>query len=150
MSPEGRKLIITNQKLMKANGPGLIYPELSYRLMGALFSVHNQLGNSYQEKYYQRSIEIELAKSEIPFKKEHPINLEYSGNKIGRYFIDFVIEDKIILEIKTVPYVTPLYLRQLYSYLKVTGYRLGIVANFKSEKLSYKRLVNPRAEIVNN
>lgn len=130
---------------MKSNG--IIFPELSYKLMGILFDIHNNLGNTYQEKYYQRAIEADLLRKQIPFKKEFPIKLSYSGASIGRYFLDFLIDESIILEIKTVTFITPLYLRQLYSYLNVTNLKLGIVANFKPEKLTYKRLVNPHAKI---
>jgi GxxExxY protein len=82
----------------------LIYPELSYKIMGTLFKVHNKLGPKFQEKYYQRAIEIELKKQKIPFAREKVIKLEYENEKIGKYFIDFVIDGKIALEIKAADY----------------------------------------------
>ena len=75
----------------------LIYPELSYKLMGILFKVHRKLGNVYQEKYYQRAIEVELKNNNLPYKKEVSVNLAYDQNNIGKYFLDFVIDNKICL-----------------------------------------------------
>src|ERR1700722_13113262 len=67
----------------------LIFPELSYRIIGILFEVHTSLGNRYQEKYYQRAVAIKLKKNNISFKKEIPIDLIIDKEKIGKYFLDF-------------------------------------------------------------
>ena len=125
----------------------LIYPELSYKLMGVLFKVHRDLGNSYQEKYYQRAIAIALKEASIAFEKEFRINLSYSDKKIGHYSLDFVIEDKIALEIKTVPKFTATYQKQVLAYLNSAKLKLGIIANFRTERLTYKRLINPLVKI---
>ncbi|MEX2027918.1 MAG: GxxExxY protein [Candidatus Curtissbacteria bacterium] len=125
----------------------LIYPELSYELMGILFRVHRKMGNRYQEKYYQRAIEIELTGTKIPYKKEFLIQLDYSGKNIGKYFLDFVIDDKIALEIKAVPELKQDYFNQVLAYLDIAKLKLGIVANFRTPRLSSKRLVNPRIKL---
>lgn len=125
----------------------LIYPELSYKLMGILFKVHRKLGNSYQEKYYQRAVELELKANQIPFEREVEIKLNYNNEKIGKYFLDFVIDGKIALELKTTPFLKQQYLNQVLAYLDSSRLKLGIVANFRSERLEYKRLVNPRVKI---
>lgn len=78
----------------------LIYPELSYLLMGVLFEVHNKLGTKYQEKHYQRAIEIKLKELEIPYQREVKIVAEFNKESLGDFFIDFIIDDKIILETK--------------------------------------------------
>ena len=125
----------------------IIYKELSYQLMGILFRIHRSLGNTYQEKYYQRAIEVELKKGTVPFKREVLVQLKYGDEKIGKYFLDFVIEDKIALEIKTVPFLKQEYINQVLAYLDAANLKLGIVANFRSERLNYKRLINPRVKI---
>jgi len=130
---------------MEANE--LIYPELSYKLMGILFRVHRRLGNSYQEKYYQRAIEMELQNEKISYKREVQIKLNYTGKDIGKYFLDFVIDGKIALEVKTVPFLRQEFLNQLLAYLDAANLKLGIVANFRTSRLTYKRLVNPRVKI---
>ncbi len=121
----------------------VIEPELSYEVMSTLFTVHNQLGNRLQEKYYQRAIEVELLDRKISFEKEKCIPIRFKNKKIGTYYIDFVIEGKIVLETKTVPLLTKQDENQTLSYMKELQVRLGILANFRNPKLAYKRLVLP-------
>jgi len=121
----------------------LIYPELSYQLVGMLYDIHNELGNKYQEKYYQRAIAIELENRKVKFQKELPVNLMYKGKKIGIYFFDFLIENKIILEVKAVDKFRISDFKQISAYLKSKDLKLGIIANFRTEKLVYKRVLNP-------
>ena len=130
---------------MNANNK-LIYPKLSYEIMGILYKVQNELGNKYQEKYYQRAIEIELKERNIKYEKELQIDLFYSGEKIGKYFLDFLIEDKIILETKATDKFKITDFKQISAYLKSKQIKLGIIANFRTEKLSYKRIINSDIE----
>lgn len=115
--------------------------------MGILFRVHRKLGNTYQEKYYQRAIEQEFLQLKIPFVKELQIKLVYGDNPIGKYFLDFVVEEKIAVEIKTVPSFNQQYLNQVLAYLDSAKLKLGIIANFRTPRLTYRRLVNPRVKI---
>ncbi|TAL50589.1 MAG: GxxExxY protein [Methylovulum sp.] len=119
----------------------LLFPELSYRLMGILFKVHNELGSHYQEKYYQRAIERALEEERITFEKEKMIPLEFHGKSIGKYFLDFVIERKIALEIKTIDFFKKREWNQVRNYLKAAELELGILVNFNSDKLIYKRIL---------
>ena len=121
----------------------LIYPQLSYKLMAVLFKVQNKLGSSYQEKYYQRAIKRELTSQKIPFEQEKLIKLAYEGERIGNYFLDFVIDGKIVLEIKAVPFIKKEWTNQVVAYLVSTNLPLAIIANFRTPKLTYKRYVNP-------
>lgn len=127
---------------MKTNKK-IIYPELSYKVMGVLFKVHSKLGPRYQEKYYQRAIEIELKKQEVPFEREKMVPLKYEKEKIGKYFIDFVIDNKIALEVKAVDYFKRDFTGQVLAYLNAANLKLGIIANFNAERLLYKRIINP-------
>ena len=136
-----------NVKLMNTNERILIYPDLSYKLMGILFKIHRELGNSYQEKYYQRAIALALDEANIPYKKEVEIELTFNNQNIGKYFLDFVIDNKIALETKTVPIIRDEYYKQVLAYLDAANLKLGIVANFRSKRLTYKRLINPRVKI---
>ena|SRR3989344_8998510 len=124
----------------------IIYPELSYQVMGVLFKVHNKLGSTYQEKYYQRAIKRELEAQNIHFEKEKLVKLIYESEKIGNYFLDFVIDGKIVLEIKAVPFIRKEWTNQLVAYLVSTNLPLGIIANFRTSKLTYKRIVNPNID----
>lgn len=125
----------------------LVYPELSYKIMGVLFKVHSKLVPKYQEKYYQRAIEIELQRQGIPYMREKMIRLEYEKKGIGRYFIDFVIEGKIALEVKASDYFRRDFTPQVLGYLNSADLKLGIIANFNSDKLRYKRLVNSKIKL---
>lgn len=110
--------------------------------MGSLFKVHNKLGPSLLEKHYQRAVAKEFHKQKIPYKREISINLQYEGEDIGKYFLDFIIDEKIILELKAEKYYNPIFFKQVLSYLKQTHLPLAILANFRSEKLVYRRIIN--------
>ena len=124
--------------------PKIVQKELSYKIVGILFSVHNQLGNRYQEKYYQRAIEIALKENNLKFKREIAVDLVFNGSKIGKYILDFLIESAIILEIKSVPSLEPKDFKQVLAYLVSNNKELGILANFRTEKLVYKRILNSK------
>lgn len=121
----------------------LIEPELSYKIIGILFKIHNKLGPLYQEKYYQRAIEQELKEAKIPYKRESKVEIGYDDKRLGKYFVDFVINNRIALEVKAVKYLHPKYINQVLAYLNAFQLRLGIIANFKKKGLEYKRIVLP-------
>ncbi|KKW33481.1 MAG: hypothetical protein UY78_C0011G0010 [Parcubacteria group bacterium GW2011_GWA1_53_13] len=120
----------------------LIHPELSYKLIGILFDVSNELGYGYQEKYYQKAVATALKEAGITYIEQAPAQINYRGEKIGIYFLDFLVENKIILEIKRGEHFSKTNLKQVYGYLKATGLQLGIVANFTSKGLQFRRIVH--------
>ena len=122
----------------------LIYPELSYIMMGILFEVHNKLGTKYQEKHYQRAIEIKLKELKISYQKEAKVDINFGKEKIGKLFVDFVVDNKIVLEIKKVPKITRDHIKQVLRYLNSLNLKLGIVVNFQHQKLEYIRVLNSR------
>jgi len=95
----------------------IVYPKLSYNILNVLFKVHNVLGSKYQEKYYQRAIEVELLRREIPFEREKYVRVEYEGILIEKYYVDFVVDKKIILELKTQDFFTKKDYKQVCGYL---------------------------------
>lgn len=109
---------ITNKKITSRKKIDLIYPELSYKIIGAVFSVFNEMGYGYQEKYYQKAIAKTLSLLKIPYKEQVPLEVNFRGNKIGRYFLDFLVEDKIILEIKKETNFRRRNIEQVIAYLK--------------------------------
>ncbi len=119
----------------------LVHKELSYLIVGVLFKAYNELGGGYQEKYYQRAIALELKRLGINFKEQILVNLNYNGRNIGKYYLDFVIENKIVLEIKTVPRFYSRDIKQVLAYLKATGLLLGILASFSRGELKFKRIL---------
>lgn len=120
----------------------LVHKDLSYKIVGILFDVHNRLGGDFEEKYYQRAVEKLLDINKLKFNRELKADISFEGNNIGKYFLDFLIEDKIVLELKTVPKLLPIHFRQVRSYLKIKNLELGILANFRGNRLLYKRILN--------
>lgn len=121
----------------------IIEPKLSYKIMGILFKVHNKLGSTYKEKYYQRAVEEELITENIPYKKELGVVIEYKDRSIGKHIIDFLIDNKVLLETKAVGYLPKDYYNQVLSYLKTLKIRLGIIVNFRGNRLFFKRIILP-------
>lgn len=121
----------------------VIYKELSYRIIGVLFDVYNDLGYGYQEKYYQRAIEKYFKAAGINFLRQVPYKIMAKGELIGRYYLDFLIENKIVLEIKRGNYFSKTNIGQLKGYLKATGKKLAIIACFTSSGVKFFRALNP-------
>lgn len=99
-------------------------------------------GPDYQEKCYQRAIKVALEENNIAFKREMPVNLQFGSATIGKHFVDFMVEDKIVLEIKKVRQLLPKDFKQVLMYLKSLNKKLGVLANFDREKLEYRRIIN--------
>ena len=120
----------------------VIYKELSYKVVGILFEVYNELGFGYQEKYYEKAIEKCFFKEKISFKRQAPFNLKFKDEIVGKYYLDFLIENKIVLEIKKGNYFPKRNINQVKEYLKVTGLKLAILANFTSDGVKFLRILN--------
>ena len=120
----------------------LLYKELSYKLVGAAMEVHKVLGPGFLEKTYQRAYETELKIQKISFIAQKKIKVIYKDVDLGFQILDLVINNAIIIELKAVSEILPIHQAQLISYLKATDYKLGILINFGSKSLEYKRLVN--------
>jgi GxxExxY protein len=119
----------------------LIYPELSYRIIGVLYKVYNQLGGGYQEKYYQQAIKRELYSNGIPFLEQVRTDFNYNGKRIGRYYLDFIIDHKVVLEIKCTPAFIKKDVMQVLNYLKQSNLKLGILASLNRNNIFYKRIL---------
>ncbi len=126
----------------KLVGPDVLYPELSYRIMEAIFEVHNRLGPGFSEEIYHRATIAEIELRGIPYESEKAITILYRDKPIGTYRLDLVIDGKIILELKAVSSLNDTHKAQLVSYLKATGLRLGILINFGTPRVEYVRIVN--------
>jgi GxxExxY protein len=120
----------------------LIYPELSYKIVGLLFDAYNELGGGLKEEHYQRAMAVHLRDAGLKFKEQVVIPVKAKEQGIGNYRLDFLIEDIIVLEIKRGDNFRRTNIKQVKEYLEVTGLKLGIIANFSSEDLKYRRIVN--------
>jgi len=119
----------------------IIHPHLSYKIMGVLFKVYNKLGGGYQEKYYKRAVRKELIEAKLPFLEQVRVDLDYANQFMGRYYLDFVIDHKIVLELKVSPRFSRRDIMQVLGYLKKSGLELGILVSMNRNDLSYKRIL---------
>ena len=124
------------------NKTKVIYPELSYKIIGILFTVWNIVGYGHKESFYQKAIVKELESARVFFKEQLKVRMVYKGKEIGTYFLDFLIDDKIVLEIKKREYFSKKAIDQLFSYLKATKLKLGIIAHFTKTGVKFKRVLN--------
>jgi GxxExxY protein len=108
----------------------LLYGELTEAVIGAAIEVHRSLGPGQLESTYQRALAKELAYCGIRHRAQVPITSWYRDEPVGEFFADFIVEDKIILELKVVSRILPVHRAQVVSYLRATGLQLGLVLNF--------------------
>ncbi len=120
----------------------LIYKDESYEIIGKCFEVHNNLGPGFLEIVYKDALEYEFKKANIPFKREVKYEVNYKGVILPHHFYaDFVVHDKIILEIKAVSGIIDKFVAQSINYLKVSGNKLALIVNFGELKINSKRIV---------
>jgi len=119
----------------------VLYKELSYKIVGCFYNVYNKLGPGHKEDIYQRALKIEFDKQDIKYASKKKLKIEYEGKEVGVYEPDFIINEKIIVEIKSVLQMPKVYELQLYYYLKGSNYRLGYLVNFGSDKIDIRRRI---------
>jgi GxxExxY protein len=126
----------------------LLYKDEVYAIVGVAMEVHKVLGCGFLEGIYQEALEIELSARQIPFTQQQELIVHYKAHLLKRtYIADFVVFDKIIVEIKSIGNLTSIEESQLLNYLKATGFELGLLINFGSEKLQWKRMINTKKKI---
>lgn len=119
----------------------IIFRDESFHLVGAAIEVHKHIGCGFTEPVYQEAFEEELRLRGIPFEREKVINETYKGKVLSKSFRpDFVCYDKIIVELKAVSEFTDEHISQVYNYLKASGFELGLLVNFGTTSLKYKRI----------
>ncbi|MFA5292278.1 MAG: GxxExxY protein [Phycisphaerae bacterium] len=119
----------------------IIYKDLSYKLTGLALEVHNELGCGFLEKVYENAMMMLFERDGIPARQQAPANVYFHEKVIGQYFADILVDNKIILELKTVEAITNVHTAQVLNYLRATGMKLGLILNFGNPKFTYKRLV---------
>jgi len=119
----------------------ILFKELSYAVVGAAMEVHRALGAGFLESVYQAALAYELRLRSIPFEEQVRLPVYYKGQLVGEYIADFVIDGKIILEIKAVTELSDAHRAQAINYLAATGFELAILLNFGASKLQQERLV---------
>jgi GxxExxY protein len=121
----------------------LIYPDLSYNVQGALYDVYNELRHlELSEEGWESALLIALSERGVPAQRQVECELRYKGYRIGRFFVDVLADEKLLLELKVEDELLPIDVAQVITYLKVTGLKLGILVNFGGDELEFRRIPN--------
>jgi len=129
-------------KIKTNNMVNLIHKELSYQITGILFEVQNELGTKFQEKYYQKAVAQLLKKNRIPFTTETPVNIKFEDVLLGTLKADMIVDNKILLEFKTVDRLNIDHKQQTLRYLDGLNLKLGLLVNFRVRPLQIWRIIN--------
>lgn len=121
----------------------LLFYKETYLIVGACLKVHSTLGPGFLESVYQEALEIEFSKQKIEFKRQQKLPVYFNNQKLKKYFVaDFVCYNEIIVEIKVMPFITQQSNNQVINYLKSTNSSLGLLINFGTSSLTWKRFIN--------
>lgn len=114
---------------------------ITEKIIFCAFEVQNNLGCGFLEKVYYKALAYEFNQARLKAELQKSIDIIYKGQEVGRYIPDFIIEEKIIVEVKTVEFLSKVHRAQILNYLKATGYEVGLILNFYNPRLEYKRVV---------
>ena len=121
----------------------ILFRQESYNIIGACMEVHKKLGSGFLESVYSEALEIEFKTAGIPYEKEKKLPVYYEDHKMTKYFrADYVCYDSIILEIKASKFLVDADRKQTLNNVRATKFKLGLLVNFGSSSLTYKRVVN--------
>ena len=134
---------------MNKNIDGMKYSELTGKIIGCAMEVHRQLGNGFQEVIYQRAMELEMYAQNISFEREYEMPIYYKEKNIGTRRVDFLVEEKISVELKAIIQLEDVHLAQAINYLEAYNLEIGLLLNFGAKSLQFKRLINTKYNLVN-
>lgn len=120
----------------------LIYKDLTDKIIAAAITVHKELGSGFNERIYESALTEELKQKNIHFERQKNVDVYYRNKKIGFQKLDLIVDNTVIVELKTVDHLENVYLSQVISYLKATQMKVGLVLNFSTPKLEIKRVIN--------
>ena len=126
---------------MDTNKHELIFKDEIYRVVGCAIHVLNTLGHGFSEKVYENAMMVEFQDQGIPYSQQKRFQVVYKEKIVGEYIPDMIVFDQIVVEIKTVDRLTTQEKSQVLNYLKVTGFKAGVILNFKNTKLEWERVV---------
>jgi GxxExxY protein len=118
------------------------YRELTEKIIGCAMKVHSILGNGFQEVIYQRALEIEMRKAGLAYAREMEMTIYYDGEDIGTRRVDFFVENVIMVELKAITLLEEVHLAQAMNYVEAYKMEIGLLINFGSKSLQFKRVHN--------
>ena len=119
------------------------HDDLTYKIIGLAMAVHRELGPGFPEEVYKRAMMVGMDSDNLNFSREHKIEIEFRGQTIGEFKLDFLVEQQVIVEFKAVDTLHPSHERQVISYLTASGLDVGLLINFGGPSLQYKRIFPP-------
>ncbi len=122
----------------------MLYDGTTHIIIGCAMKVHNTLGNGFQEVIYQRAMAIEMERQKLVFARELEMTILYEGIDIGTRRVDFFVENKIMLELKAIITLNDANINQCRNYLEAYNLPVGLLINFGSNSLEYKRIYNTK------
>jgi len=124
-----------------------INDQLTHKIIGCAMKVHSTLGNGFQEVIYQRCLEIEMNKQKLNFVREQEMPIFYEGIKVGTRRVDFLVENKVLVELKALIQLEDVHLAQALNYLEAFQLNIGLLINFGARRLEFKRLMKTNNSI---
>jgi GxxExxY protein len=124
--------------------PEYKYSDLTGKIIGCAMEVHNYLGNGFQEVIYQRALAYEMELNKILFAREVEMPIYYKQKDIGTRRVDFLIDEKICVELKALTKLEPVHLAQAINYVEAFNLEVGLLINFGNTKLEFHRLQNKK------
>jgi len=132
----------TIMRMTRIKDNTIIYPELSYKICGLFFSIHKKLGRYRNEKQYSDAFEALVKENKIKYVREKSLPVSFKGEQARRNILDFLIDDKIIVDIKSKDFITKEDYFQMQRYLQSCNKKLGLIVNFRQKYLYPKRILN--------
>jgi len=120
----------------------VLYKELSYAIVGAAMAVHKELGSAFLEQVYESALAHEFDLQGISYERQPQVPVFYKEKQVGWFKPDFIVDSKIVLELKAVKAINEIHEAQAHNYLAASGLRLAIILNFGAQSLEFKRIVN--------
>ena len=127
----------------------MTFDEITYKINGCAMKVHSALGNGFQEVIYQRCLAIELDRAGLSFGREIEQEIYYDGIKVGKRRADFVVENKVIVELKALIKLEDVHLAQAKNYVVAYDFPIGLLINFGAQSLQFKKVFNPKYNLEN-
>ena len=121
------------------------YDDLTYQIIGLAMAVHRELGPGFPEKIYQTAMSLAMASERVPFDNEFPVTVFFREQLVGKFKLDLVVAQTVIVELKAVEALTALHIQQVIAYLTASGLPIGLLINFGTPSLQHKRLFPPAA-----
>jgi GxxExxY protein len=119
-----------------------LHKDLTGEIIGAAMEVHKTLRSGFLESVYEEAMAIELDLQNVPFERQKPIDVFYKGRLAKQFFCDFIVDGKVLVELKAIKKLTEIEDMQVLNYLKATGFQLALLINFGVPSLEFKRIIN--------